>query len=138
MNYAVSRLYHPAPLFMRVECFPRQIELEASMFKTSTFKMSTFKQCVIPVALVLSLSWALTAQDAKSVISDASKAMGADGLKTIQYSGPSSEYSFGQAFKPGSDWPVWKNKSYMRTIDFEAPAIRMDRVADPLDPSRRG
>lgn len=88
-------------------------------------------------ALVMALPWTGTAQDARSVISDASKAMGADTVKTLQYSGPGSEYSFGQSFTPGGAWPVWKNKSYMRTIDFEMPALRIDRVADP-DPNRRG
>ncbi len=88
-------------------------------------------------ALVAALGWTGTAQDARSVISDASKAMGADTVKTLQYSGPGSEYSFGQSFKPGEAWPVWKNKSYMRTIDFDMPALRIDRVADP-DPNRKG
>ena len=98
------------------------------MFKTSTFKMSTFKQCVIPVALVLSLSWALTAQDAKSVISDASKAMGADTLKTIEYTGAGSDFTLGQAYTPASPWPRFVVKSDVRAIDFQAPASRVDRV----------
>ena len=89
------------------------------------------------VAVSMALTWTGTAQDARSVISDASKAMGADTLKTLQYSGPGSEYSFGQSFTPGGPWPVWKNKSYMRTIDFEMPALRIDRMLD-LDPNRRG
>ena len=34
-------------------------------------------------------------QDAKTVLSNASKAMGADSVKTLQYSGTATEYSFG-------------------------------------------
>jgi hypothetical protein len=87
--------------------------------------------------------WALfvlatTAQDARSVIADATAAMGAGTVKTLQYSGPASEFAFGQAFSRTSAWPVWRNRSYTRTIDFETPALRIDRVAEPTDPQRRG
>src|SRR4051812_29308639 len=108
--------------------------LKVRSLKVRSLKVRSLKNCVIPAAVVSAMSWAVVAQDAKSIVGDASKAMGADNLKTIQYSGAASEYSFGQAFKAGSEWPVWKNKSYTRTIDFEAPAIRMDRVAEPVDP----
>ncbi len=98
-----------------------------------------FKKCFAGVVvLVLSLSWTAAAQDAATVISNASKAMGADNLKTIQYSGPGSEFSFGQAFVPGQPWPVFRNKTYTRTVDFEAPAYRIDRVPEPPDLQRRG
>ena len=97
-----------------------------------------FRKCLAGTVLVLSLSWTVAAQDAKTVIDNASKAMGADNLKTIQYSGPGSEFSFGQAPVPGQPWPVFKNKTYMRTVDFEAPAFRIDRVAEPPDLQRRG
>src|SRR6185295_14293187 len=62
----------------------------------------------------------------------------ADTVKTLQYSGSGSEYSFGQSYKPGSEWPIWKNKTYTRTIDFEASALRIERVAEPRDSQRRG
>ena len=97
-----------------------------------------FKKCFAGAMLVLALSWPAAAQDAATVISNASKAMGADNLKTIQYSGPASDFAFGQAFNPGQPWPVFKNKTYTRTVDFEAPAYRIDRVPEPIDPQRRG
>lgn len=97
-----------------------------------------FRKCLAAAVLVLSLSWTVAAQDTKTVIDNASKAMGADNLKTIQYSGPGSEFSFGQAFIPGQPWPVFKNKTYTRTVDFEAPAYRIDRVPEPPDLQRRG
>ena len=96
------------------------------------------KKCSMAVALVMALSWAGTAQDARSVVAEATKAAGADTVKTIQYSGPGSEYSFGQAHTPGGAWPLWKNKTYTRTIDFDAKALKIDRVAEPTDPQRRG
>jgi hypothetical protein len=97
-----------------------------------------FKKCFAAAMLVLSLSLPAAAQDAATVIGNASKAMGADNLKTIQYSGPASDFAFGQAFTPSQPWPVFKNKTYTRTVDFEAPAYRIDRVPEPIDPQRRG
>jgi len=97
-----------------------------------------FRKCIVAAVLVLSLSWTAAAQDAKIVISNASKAMGTDNLKTIQYSGPGSDFAFGQAFNPSLPWPVFKNTTYTRTVDFEAPALRIDRVQEPADPQRRG
>ncbi len=96
------------------------------------------KRCLTVVVLALSLSWAPSAQDAKGVIADVSKAMGAEQVKTIQYSGPGTEFSFGQAYNPTSPWPGYKNKTYTRTIDFEGRALRVERVAEPLDRQRRG
>jgi glyoxylase-like metal-dependent hydrolase (beta-lactamase superfamily II) len=89
--------------------------------------------------LILLLTGNVLAQDAKTVISTASKAMGGDSLRTIEYSGTGAEYVFGQAFNPSSGWPAWDEKSYTRTIDYEAPAWRVDRVlTDPTNPTRRG
>src|SRR3954470_1912839 len=97
-----------------------------------------FKTCVNTVLLMMVLTCVLNAQDAKTVITSASQAMGATNLKTIQYSGPATEFSFGQQYNPSSPWPAFKNKTYTRTIDFQMPAIRIDRVAEPVDPQRRG
>ena len=79
-----------------------------------------------------------TGPDAKTVIAAASKAMGAENVKSIQYSGPGSEFAFGQAYNPASSWPEFKNKTYTRTIDFETPALRIVRVQEPIDPQRKG
>ena len=69
-----------------------------------------------------------SAQDAKAVIASASKAMGVDTLKTIQYSATGFDFALGQAPNAASPWPKFINKSYTRAIDFEAPASRVDRV----------
>ena len=42
-----------------------------------------FKKCFAGAVLVTTLSWTAAAQDARTVIGNASKAMGADNLKTI-------------------------------------------------------
>jgi glyoxylase-like metal-dependent hydrolase (beta-lactamase superfamily II) len=96
------------------------------------------RKTVITLVLLLILGSAAAAQDAKTFIDTASKAMGAENLKSIQYSGPGSDFSFGQAYNPASPWPEFKNKTYTRTIDYQMPAYRIERVQEPIDPQRRG
>ncbi len=78
--------------------------------------------------LVTLLSWTAVAQDAKTVIAKASTAMGADNLKTIEYSGSGADFALGQAGNPNEPWPRFIDKSYTRAIAFEVPASRVDRI----------
>src|SRR5579872_4263683 len=96
------------------------------------------KRCLMTAALGVALMGRGSAQSASAAIAAASKAIGADGVKTLQYSGPAAEYNYGQAYANGGPWPVWKNKTYTRTVDFDARAIKIDRVAEPRDWQRRG
>ncbi len=86
------------------------------------------RRVVTATAFVLALSWTASAQDAKTVIANASKAMGAENLKTIQYSGSGFDFAIGQAVNPSSAWPKFIDKTYTRIINFETPASRVDRV----------
>src|SRR6188472_945119 len=70
----------------------------------------------------------LSAQDAKAVLGGASKAMGADTLKTVQFTAVGYDFALGQAPNPSSPWPKFINRSYTRAINFEAPASRVDRI----------
>ena len=82
----------------------------------------------ILTALATQGTWTAAAQDAGTVIANASKAMGVDTLKTVQYSATGFDFALGQAPNPSSPWPKFINKSYTRAIDFETPASRVDRV----------
>src|SRR5437879_6540262 len=86
------------------------------------------KKVLGAVVLLALLSWAAIAQDANTFIASASKAMGADNLKSIQYSGSGFDYAIGQNVNPNSPWPKFIDKSYTRMINFETPASQMDRV----------
>src|SRR6186997_3337954 len=72
--------------------------------------------------------WAASAQDAKTVVANASKAIGVDTLKTVQFSATGLDFALGQAPNPASPWPKFINKSYTRAINFDTPASRVDRV----------
>jgi glyoxylase-like metal-dependent hydrolase (beta-lactamase superfamily II) len=78
------------------------------------------------------------AQDGQVVIATALKAMGADNLKTIEYSATGFDFVLGQAPNPSSPWPKFTNKSYRRQIDFEAPASRVERVRVQFENPPRG
>ena len=76
------------------------------------------------VALLLSFSSAVAAQDAKAVVAAASKAMGADNLNSITYSGTARNGAFGQSKSIGDPMgPVNTTQisGYTRTVTF-APA----------------
>src|SRR5262245_33857365 len=86
------------------------------------------KKSLAALACAAALVWSAAAQDAQKVIADASKAMGGDALKTVQYSATGLDFALGQAPNPSSPWPKFVNKSYTRAIDFEKPASKVDRV----------
>jgi glyoxylase-like metal-dependent hydrolase (beta-lactamase superfamily II) len=97
-----------------------------------------FRQALVALALAAALASATVAQDASSVIGAASKAMGVDALKTVQYSATGFDFALGQAPNPASPWPKFTNKSYTRSINFETPASRVERVRVQAENPPRG
>jgi glyoxylase-like metal-dependent hydrolase (beta-lactamase superfamily II) len=87
-----------------------------------------FRKTMFAIVLLALLSWSAAAQDPKTVISNASKAMGADSLKSIEYSAVGADFAFGQAMNTNSPWPKFIDRTYTRTINFETPASRVSRV----------
>jgi glyoxylase-like metal-dependent hydrolase (beta-lactamase superfamily II) len=83
-----------------------------------------FKMCAAALA-VPALVWA---QDAASVLSDVTKAMGAGNVRTLQYSGTGSNAGIGQNVNPRAAWPVTRVKSYRRDIDFNAGTSHVELV----------
>jgi len=79
-------------------------------------------------ALLSALVGVASAQDVKTVLAEASKALGADTLNTVEYSATGFDYVLGQAYNPSSPWPKFINKTYTRAIDFKTPASKVDRV----------
>src|SRR3984885_9817343 len=66
----------------------------------------------------------VAAQDAKTVIGNASKAMGVEGLNSIQYYGVAENGNLGQNNNANQPWPLTAANDYVRTIDFTQPASR--------------
>ena len=86
------------------------------------------KKCLSTLALALIVTWVTSAQDARTVVANASKAMGVDTLKTVQFSATGFDFALGQAPNPSAPWPKFIEKSYTRAINFETPASKVDRV----------
>jgi hypothetical protein len=70
----------------------------------------------------------VSAQDARSVLQSAAKAMGAANLKTIQYTGAGWDASVGQSYNLTGDWPRFEVTSFARTIDYDAKSLREERT----------
>jgi glyoxylase-like metal-dependent hydrolase (beta-lactamase superfamily II) len=73
------------------------------------------------------------AQDAKATLDAAAKALGATGLRTLEFSGWGYDYVFGQAYHGTSQWPRFNVPGYTMTLDFVTPAVRDDRRRSQLE-----
>jgi glyoxylase-like metal-dependent hydrolase (beta-lactamase superfamily II) len=76
---------------------------------------------ILVVGLTVSTA---AAQDAKTVIGNASKATGIDTLNSIHYYGTASNGNLGQNNNANQPWPMTPLNDYSRAIDFNQPASR--------------
>jgi glyoxylase-like metal-dependent hydrolase (beta-lactamase superfamily II) len=67
-------------------------------------------------------------QDAKTVIGNASKAMGVENLNSITYYGSGANFNLGQSNNANGPWPRTNLNDYRRSIDFVQPALRSTAV----------
>jgi len=81
--------------------------------------------------LVTLLPAGAAAQDATAVIGNASKAMGADNLKSVTYSGSASAGNFGQSKSIAGPLAVTTITNYTRAIDLTVPASRATGTTMP-------
>jgi glyoxylase-like metal-dependent hydrolase (beta-lactamase superfamily II) len=86
------------------------------------------KKLFATVAVSSLLALSAFAQDAVTVISNASRAMGADNLSSITYYGSGANYNLGQNNNANGPWPRVSLNDYRRTIDFTQPALRSTGV----------
>ncbi len=91
---------------------------------------------IAATAVGLLFAQSAAAQDAKTVIENAQKAMG--NLKTVEFSGSGSDFVLGQEVNPNAAWPQFNDKSYTRSIDFDQLASHMHRVRTQFNNPPRG
>ncbi|HEX2541346.1 MAG TPA: MBL fold metallo-hydrolase [Caldimonas sp.] len=89
-------------------------------------------------AVALLASCASTTESAADLAARASKAMGADELRTLRYSGDGTGYTFGQAFVPEGAWPRIVLHSMTRSIDYASGAMRDEIVLSRAEPQGGG
>ena len=100
--------------------------------------MQRMVNCAVALAIgagLVSLT-VVRAQDSKTTLDAAAKALG--DVASIQFSGSGTNNAYGQAFKPGDPWPAFKVTSYTITIDYKAPAMRMELERTNPDGKVRG
>src|SRR3984893_16523016 len=90
------------------------------------------------VALVVFAMWAgaASAQDAKTVLQNATKAMG--DVKSIQYSGTGHNNALGQSYAPNTAWPETNVTSYTKTIDYASKSSKEELTRVEQTPPIKG
>jgi glyoxylase-like metal-dependent hydrolase (beta-lactamase superfamily II) len=78
------------------------------------------------------------AQDAKSFLQNADKAMGASGVNSVTYSGTGTMHYPGQSFEPNGDWPGAPMTAYTATIDYPSKSGKQDYSVDVAKKTRGG
>src|SRR3984893_9136313 len=94
------------------------------------------KRLWIAFAALLLCAGASSAQDAKTALQAAQKAMG--DVTSIQYSGTGHLNSFGQAYTPGGEWPVTKLTSYAKAIDYGSKSAKEEITHSEPNPPVKG
>lgn len=96
------------------------------------------RKAVIWLSPVMLISAAATAADSTQVLQQASKALGADNLNSLEYSGSGSDYILGQAYSVNKPWPRVNDKTYTRTVSFYPWATRLQRIRTQYENPPRG
>jgi len=86
------------------------------------------KSLYLAIGLLAALAVPAAAQDAKTVLAAASKAMGADNLSSITMYGSGANFGLGQSNNSNGAWPRTNVSDYVRSIDFTQPASRATGV----------
>ena len=94
------------------------------------------KKLLVALPTLALLTGLVLAQDAKTVLQNATKAMG--DVKSIQFSGTGHLSAVGQAWNPSSPWPETIVKSYTKSIDYGSHSAREELVRNEGDPPAKG
>ena len=94
------------------------------------------KKLAVALSTLALVAGIALAQDAKTVLQSATKAMG--DVKSIQFSGTGHLAAVGQAWNPTSPWPETIVKSYTRTVDYSSQSSREELVRNEGDPPAKG
>jgi hypothetical protein len=89
------------------------------------------RKIAVAAPLMTLLSAGAVAQDAGTILANASKAMGADNLKSVTYSGSASAGNFGQSKTIAGPLAVTTITNYTRAIDLTVPASRATGATMP-------
>ncbi len=89
------------------------------------------RKIAVVTGLMTVLSMGTGAQDAKTIVANATKAMGAENLSSITYSGSAANGNFGQSKAIAGPLAVTTITNYTRAIDLAQPASRATGTTMP-------
>ena len=96
------------------------------------------KKLLIAALATTCVSRPVLAQETKTVVEAAARAMGATSLESIQYSGTGSVFMFGQAARPDAPWPRFKIVKYVTAVNYNGPALREELVRTEVESPPHG
>src|SRR5882724_11821575 len=68
------------------------------------------------------------AQDNRAALETIAKALGATGLKSIEFQGGGTFFWAGQSYNAGTAWPQFNVRSLTRTVNYDTAALREEMV----------
>jgi len=92
----------------------------------------------VGVAALLAACAGPPPESGRELAGRAARAMGADKLTTLRYSGEGTGWTFGQAFVPGGAWPKITLHSVTRSIDYANGAMREEVTLSRAEPQGGG
>jgi glyoxylase-like metal-dependent hydrolase (beta-lactamase superfamily II) len=92
----------------------------------------------LTATLLLVVPVSAPAQDARATLAAAATVMGADGLKSLEYSGSGVTFAFGQSFAAGEAWPRLTVKRFTRRVNYATASLRDEVVRIQGDNPVRG
>src|SRR5712691_7223303 len=93
---------------------------------------------VVLSALLLLAPLAAHAQDGRAGVEAVAKALGAPGVKSIEYTASGVNFAVGQSAAPGQPWPRFTVKSLTRRVNYETASAREDWLRVRAEEPPRG
>ena len=95
------------------------------------------RRLIIPAVVLATAAAAVACGPRAGTVEAANDALGAPQMTSIQFSGTGRWYQFGQAPNPTLPWPQFDVSSYTATVDYGAPAARVQMVRkQTVEPDR--
>ncbi len=89
-------------------------------------------------AVLVALASLPSAQQPADKVKAASDHLGAGNMKSVRFTGFGANYTVGQAWRPGDEWPKVNIKSYDAQVNYETAAMQVDLVREMATPTPRG
>ena len=83
---------------------------------------------LLPLINLAPMTGPAAAQDARALLQGADRAIGANAVNSVQYTGTGYLAAFGQSYATDGDWPRFELRSYTNTIDYSSKSAKEEYV----------